>query len=148
MGFDQMMAFYNHFVVLKARIICTFRALFTGTQTATGCIRIDADSTPLTVIDRIVEFGGLVQTDLTRIDTPTCVKTLELSLDVAKLQGVSPSAITADPSLQGNVAASPLELSYFHVAVWDSQGTSFTASVDVILEQLVTFIEPRDLTQS
>jgi hypothetical protein len=146
MGFDQMMVFYNHFCVRKARIKCTFRSI-TGIQ-STACIRIDASSTPLTVIDQIIEFGGLVMTELNRTDVFGSLKTLELSLDVANLQGLSPSALSADPSLRGSAAASPTEITYFHVAIWDSNAVTNTVLVDIVLEQLVEFMEPRDATES
>jgi hypothetical protein len=146
MGFDQMMVFYNHFCVRKARIKCTFRSI-SGIQ-STACVRIDASSTPLTVIDRIMEFGGLVSTDLNRTDVYGSMKTVMLSLDVARLQGITSKALTADPTLRGDAATSPTEISYFHIALWDANAVTNTAFVDFVLEQLVTFMEPRDATES
>lgn len=146
MGFDQMMTFFNHFVVLKARLICTF--VNTVASTPTVCIRQDGDSSAITVIDRIIELGGVVMDVLQSKNTYGSSATLELDLDIAKLQGVSQAAITSDPSLQGNAAASPAEVTYFHVAMWDTSTTTGGCIVNVVLEQTAVFLEPRDITES
>lgn len=146
MGFDQLMSFYNHFCVLSAKI--TIVAKNTVGSAPTLCLRIDADSTPLTVIDRIVEFGGCVTEDLEVKGSYGANKRLSLVADICKLQGVKRSAITSDPSLAGNAAASPAEVSYFHITMWDTAGITGGCEVDVILEQVAVFLEPRDLTES
>jgi len=145
MGFDQMMVFYNHFCVTDARLIATFRA--TGAA-CYACVRQDATSTALTVIDRIVEVGGNAMTSLETKSTSGDAKTIELSLDIARLQGISKAAITADPTLRGDAATSPTEVTYFHVQLWDASGVTSTAEVSIILEQRVIFMEPRDQTES
>jgi hypothetical protein len=147
MGFDQMMLSYEHFCVLKARIICTFECT-SGSNGIIGCIRQDAGATPLTVIDRILEFGGLVQTTCGPSSAGDANQVVELSINVAKLNGISALAMTANPNLCGDVATSPAELTYFHVQAWNANGTSTACNVNVILEQLAVFKEPRDLTES
>lgn len=147
MGFDQLMIWYNHFCVVKSRILCTFRNL--GTVSTTCAIRADGDSTSLTVIDRIIEVGGLTMDILEPKGVYGCNVVLEQRIDVAKLQGVARSAMTADPSLQGSSVASPVEVSYFHVAVWDTSGSATTSvQCDVVLEQTAVFVEPRNITES
>lgn len=146
MGFDQMMVFYNHFTVTKARLVCTFE---NGVNAASVCsVRVDADSTPLTAPTRIVEMGGNVMVDCENKTTSSATRTVELSVDIAKYQGVSRSAITSDPSLQGSSAASPLECTYFHVQTWNQQLLSGSVFVTFILEQESVFGEPRDSSQS
>lgn len=147
MGFDQMMLSYDHFVVLKARIICTFVAT-SGSTPTTCCIRQDANASAITVIDRIIEFGGLVQAEIGTSSGGDGNNTLELSVDIARLQGVSRSALSAMTSLRGDVATSPTELSYFHVQSWNAAAATTAVNVNVVLEQLALFIEPRDLSQS
>jgi len=146
MGFDQMMLFYNHFVVVKAKVRVVFKN--TGTSVPTVCIRQDANSTALTVIDRLVEFGGLVSETLEVKGAYGANKTLELNLDVGKLQGLNRQAIAADPSLRGDAATSPTEVTYFHIMVWDATSTTGSISTDVILEQDAIFMEPRDQIES
>jgi hypothetical protein len=147
MGFDQMMVFYNHFCVTHARIKVTFKSSSTTVPT-TVCLRQDAASAALTVIDRIIEFGGLVTTDLEAMPGFGSNKEIELNLSVARLQGVDESALTADPTLRGDAATSPTEVTYFHCASWNDAGSTTGCTASVILEQRVIFMEPRDATGS
>jgi hypothetical protein len=146
MGFDQLMVWYNHFVVLDARITIVCKS--TSASTPTVCLRVDGDSTPITVIDRIVELGGCVTETLEVKGTYGANKLLRLAANIPKLQGVSRSAITSDPSLQGNAAASPTEVTYFHITMWDTLGATGSMECDVIHEQTAVFLEPRDIPES
>jgi hypothetical protein len=106
MGFDQLMTWYNHFCVVSAkiRIVCKNQA----NSAPTICLRVDGSNTPITVIDRVVEVGGCVTEDLEVKGAYGANKILELGCDIAKLQGVRRSAITADPTLRGDAATSLL----------------------------------------
>lgn len=146
MGYDNMMALYNHFCVVASRLKVTFRNRSFGTPTV--CIRQDATNTGLTVIDRVIEVGGCVFSVLEAAAAVGSDKTLELNLDIAKLQGVTRATMTADTSLRGSVTSSPTELTYYHLMAWDSAGDTANIRIDVILEQQVVFSEPRDGAQS
>jgi len=147
MGFDQLMVWYNHFAVVSAkiRVVCKNT---TSSTAPTVCLRVDANSSPLTVIDQIVEFGGCVTEDLEGKGGYGANKILELGCNICKLQGVSRSALTADPSLRGSAAASPTEVTYFHITCWDTAAGTSLLECDVILEQVAQFMEPRDMTES
>lgn len=147
MGFDQIMTWFNHFCVLRASIRVTFKNR-NGTSTPTCCIRQDAASTPIAVIDRIVELGGCVLGTLNFFGQEGGNMVLSLNLDVRRLQGVSISAITADPTLRGDAATSPTEVTYFHVAIWDTQANTGSVLADVELVQEAAFMEPRDEIES
>jgi len=146
MGFDQMMVFYNHFCVVSCRLIACMKSA-SGTA-LTAAIRVDASSTPLTVIDQIIEFGGLVQVELESIGGFGANKVLQMDVSIPRIQGVSVKAITADPTLRGDAATSPTEVTYFHVHIWNAAGVTSTCNVSFILEQEVYFMEPRDATES
>jgi hypothetical protein len=146
MGFDQMMSFYNHFVVIRSRMTVICRNTSAGV--ATAFLRVDGDSTALTSIDRIVEFGGVVTECLEAKGTSASMRKIGVSADIMKLQGVTRSAITSDPSLQGNAAASPVELTYYHLGMFDNSGTTVTGLFDVVIEYQAVFLEPRDLALS
>jgi len=146
MGFDQLMTWYNHFCVRTALITLVCRN--TAATTPTVCLRIDGDLTPITVIDRIVELGGCVTVDLEPKGGYGSVKKMSIHADIAKLQGVKPGTITADANLRGTAAASPSEVTYFHITSWDTSTGTGSFEVDVILEQVATFFEPRDITES
>jgi len=148
MGFDQMMVFYNHFCVMESYITCVFKNTSLASTVAQVGIRQDASSSTLSIIPEIIEFGGLVMDTLEGKSTYGADKCLKLALDVGKLQGVNRKALTADPTLRGDAATSPTEVTYFHVGLWDSAGVSQTCNVDVILEQRAYFMEPRDATES
>jgi len=146
MGFDQLMLWYNHFCVLHAKIRIVAKC--TSGSSPTVCLRVDADSTALTVIDRVVEVGGCITENLEVKGTYGANKILSLAVDIPKLQGVSRSAITADANLRGTAASSPSEITYFHITMWDTVATTGSAEFDVILEQTAVFFEPRDITES
>jgi len=146
MGFDPMMLFYNHFCVVRAKLTCTFQS--TSGAVSQGLIRYDASLTPLTVIDRILELGGCVSTMLGTQGGLGSSMTIDLSLNVAKLQGVTQAVILADPSLRGDAATSPTELTYFHIQLFDAGGASSGAYVTFYLEQEAIFTEPRDNVES
>lgn len=146
MGFDQMMLFYNHFTVIKSRIVVTFS---NGTSSPCAvCIRQDAAASPITTISRIVEIGANVMCLLDPVAGFGASKTMELTLDIPRLQGIPLAAFMADTSLRGSSAASPTELTYFHIQTWNAAGVTVAAGIDVILEQTVIFSEPRDNGQS
>jgi hypothetical protein len=142
MGFDQMMLVFNHFTVLSSKIIVS--AHNSAVNTPTVCVRVDGDSTPLTVVDRILEMGGCVQNTVKYLES---VK-LALNVDIARLQGVSRSALSADPYLQGSAIASPVECSYFHVQLWNTSAATSTCNFDVIMEFEALFTEPRNDIES
>lgn len=146
MGFDEMMLYYNHYCVYSCE--CIVIAKGASANKMTVCVRQDAAATPITVIDRIVELGGSVIEYLELGATSGSTKRLEASIDIARLQGISRSALTADSTLRGSVTANPSELSYFHVQVWDAAGQTGTVNCDVILNFVAAFIEPRDITES
>jgi len=146
MGFDQMMLWYNHFVVVSSNINVIFKNQ--SNTNPTVCLRVDADSTGLTVIDRIVELGGCCTQVLDLKNVYGGTRKLSMGANIPKLQGVSRSAITSDPNLQGSAAASPSECSYFHVTCWDTAGVSSNIECDAVLEYEVIFLEPRNAPQS
>jgi len=146
MGFDQMMLSYNHFCVLKARIKVTFKNYTSVSQTV--AIRQDATSSPLTVINRILEFGGVVSTSLGQAGTFGSEQNLIMDVNIPRLQGVNETTALADPTLRGDAATSPTELTYFHLQAWDAAGNGANIQCQVMLEQLAMFTEPRDLIES
>lgn len=146
MGFDEMMLYYNHFCVLSCKIQCIFKAASATKMTV--CVRQDGSATPITTIDRIVEVGGAAIEYLEVAATSNATKRLEAAVDIARLQGIPRSALVADSTLRGNIAANPTELTYFHVATWDAAAQTGTVNVDCVLDFVAMFLEPRDITES
>ena len=146
MGFDEMMLYYNHYCVTNASIQVVLKSV-SGTK-LTACIRQDGAATPLTTIDRIVEVGGAVIEYLEFSTTFGATKRLQLAVDIARLQGINRKALTADSTLRGTIAANPAELTYFHVQTWDAAAQTGSINVDVIIDFVSVFMEPRDITSS
>lgn len=146
MGFDQMLQFYNHYCVRYARVI-----LVAANASSVPCqvvLRQDAAPTPITVIDRIIELGGNTYVHLDTSGGTNAQKELKLALDIAKLQGLTPAALTADATLRGDVASNPTELTYFHVQLFSAAGFTAVVNFDIIIEFTAVFMEPRDMIQS
>lgn len=146
MGFDEMMIYFNHYVVSHCKVTAVAKCVSTSKMTV--CMRQDASSTPITSIDRVVEIGGGVLEYLEISTTALATKKLELGFDIAKIQGISKSALTADSSLRGTSAANPTELTYCHIQNWDANAQTGTVVFDIILEFDAIFTEPRDGTSS
>jgi len=146
MGFDQMMTFYNHFAVEKSQIKVVFNNTSSG-PLKVG-IRIDADSTLITDPDQLVEFGGLSYDTLEGKAIYGMNKELTLRADIAKVQGIPRKNITTDPNLRGTAAASPAEITYYHVVAWDPTGSSGGCTFQVVIDYIAIFTEPRDATKS
>jgi len=141
MGFDQCMAFFNHFCVTDTDVVVEASA-------ATGnygrmLIRQDAGSTPVTDIDRLREFGGNVSVALSAIGAFGAAENLVMRVPIWRLQGLTRTTMLADSSLRGSVAAAPAELSYLHVALFNPAGVTCTANINFLLRMRVVFMEPR-----
>jgi len=146
MGFDQMMVFYNHFAVEKCMIKVQAQNL--SSNTCHVAMRLDANSTPLTVPDQLLEFGGLTTDVLEGKGVYGANKAFMLACDIPVVQGIPRRNITTDPNLRGDAATSPIEITYFHLLAWDPLGNSGSCDFDVTLEFQAWFMEPRDATES
>lgn len=146
MGFDEMMLYYNHYTVVECMLTLVAKAVSSSKMTV--MLRMDSSSTPITVIDRLVELGGVVIEHISNTGVYGDSKVMRLGLDIAKIQGVNKSALTADTSLRGTSGANPSEITYFHVNVCDAAGLTGTVNFDMVMDFVAVFTEPRDATES
>ncbi len=144
MGFDQLMLSYNHYCVLSSKIIVTAKNILGSTPVIS--ITAQANSTPITVIDQIIESGMSERTTLESKAVSGSVKTIQLMSTTRRFEG-KPMPIN-DPNLCGDVGNNPAELQYYHVQLWDAAGTTSQVTCDVVLEFRAVFFEPRILTES
>lgn len=150
MGFDQMMLFYEQFVVLRSHIKVT---AICASESARVAIYLSPDTGALAPIP-LME-NGLVVTD-TLVGSGTSdsgqhrMKTLELACDVPKYFGKTKAEIIADPQMYGTVAANPGEQVYFHITVWDpfSAATETSVLFDVTLSYDTYYWEPKKVANS
>lgn len=144
-GFDQMMLSYEHYCVTKARISATFHNNTTSVFPTVG-LSVNAAATPVTLVNQIVEDGLVTTNRLYSNGVFGAVATLQRTIDIARFGGVD--NILDDNTYRGTVASNPAELSYFILQLWDTESTTSTCSVDLIIEFEAVFTEPRKLTES
>lgn len=146
MGFDQMMLFYNHYCVMRSKIVVTFKN-FSATYASHVSISLNGSSTPITNYDQLMEDGFIVHTVLTPKFNTGYEKTLRKGCDIARFAGVDKLRDRDD--YQGDASANPAELSYFHISVWNPDDTTVvSATCTVLMEFEAVYLEPRKLTQS
>jgi len=144
MGFDQMMLSYNHYTVTGAKITLTCKNA--NTSSPTVGIFVAPSTTPITVIDTILEFGMLEFDTLDPMGSYGGNKNLVSACSIRKVQGVRDVIDVTD--LAGNSAANPVEQTYFHVQVWNAAGSTALVNFDCIIEYTAIFTEPRVLSPS
>ena len=144
-GFDQMMLFYNHYVVLAAKI--TLQAFNMSEEPLSISISRNADTTGTSNPSRLIENGNVVFTTLAKYSSATCFDKLILSMDIQKYGGVD--NVIDNSVYRGTNASNPQEQSFFHINVWNSVSlTNVTAKFHVTIEYEAVFMEPRPLPQS
>jgi len=144
-GFDQMMVSYEHYTVVKSRIFASF-CNTSGNTFPTVAVLIRAGSTPVTVIQQIVEDGMLISQRLVGANSTTAICLLKTACNVAKFGGIG--NLLDNPDYKGTIAANPVEQSYYHLQSWSTDGSTAAVTVEVVIEYEAVFTEPRSLTQS
>jgi len=141
MGFDQMMVFFDHFIVERA----TIRVRFVNNNMVNSTVYTRVDGNNGAVSDPVVllETGGCVTQVVAASGNASGNTTLTQSVDVAKYHGVHTSALTSMDSLQGSIASSPTDGIYFHVGCWDQKGSTSSVLAAVVIEFDAIFTEPR-----
>ncbi len=149
-GFDQLMALYTQYTVLRSRI----RVAFCGNSDKVT--RVAIYLSPDGVAQGLPELmeNGLLVSDLIVSQTDTQgdgyrrIKVLELTCDVPRYFGKSQNGVLADPELLGTAASNPTEQVYFVLAVWGPFGTGTSVNVDVVISYDARYWEPRKLASS
>jgi hypothetical protein len=146
-GFDQLIALYDHYVVLSSRIRVEF-----GASTAINVVGIQLQATSTTQSDYIdyaeqpqCEFS-LAPYILTSggINEP---RVHDMHFRASEFMGI-PDPITSD-KLQGSVSANPTDQAFYHVFSQNYDGSS-TSGLGALasIEYDVVFIEPVPVASS
>lgn len=140
MGFDQMMVFFDHFVVES----CKVTALFTNSSSSNpfGCLRLEGNNVTITDPTIVKETGGCVYAQMNQA-SPNQSQALTMDLDVARFHGINKTALTATESLTGSISSSPSDGIFAHVCAWDPVAANSTIRVTVVMELIAVFLEPR-----
>lgn len=140
-GFDQVMALYDHFVVLGAKITLQFAS--GGVSGANVCgVRVADSATVSTSNDYNMESGNSVY-GVQPVSTGG--SPLRLTMQVNPNKFLGRSSPLSDPELKGSTIANPTEQAFFHVFAFmgDAAGTPSTEYCSVIIEYSAMLLEPK-----
>lgn len=150
-GFDQIMNFYDHYVVLGSKI--TVRVLNGDTTNSMICgVTLQDNATEVPNATRLIENGRCKWTQLAAANTSYAgssvgPKTLVMKCNPNKFLGRSKPL--ADSQLKGSASSNPTEQAYWHVfAEPNTTADGGSVQLHVVLDYLVAYIEPKTLIQS
>lgn len=148
-GFDQVMAAYNHYSVIRAKITVTF--LNNGDAPARCGVYINPEATALTNFSQIME-NGLIKTctvDCKSVPAGERMRSVSLDCDVRRYFGKGRYSELLEDTYSGTAAANPTEQVYFTVfSINPFDATTTTVLYDAVLSYDVIYHEPRKLTSS
>lgn len=148
-GFDEMMAFYDHFVVVGATLKIRFRNKSSATRPyPVISVRDSSNNIGVSVKDYI-EYGdkALANKPLMRQSTNddaghAACNVLSISTDIGKFIGAKDILDRED--LKGSAAGSPTEGVWFHVSCFDVDGGSVSVACVAEIVYDVVFVEPKN----
>jgi len=146
-GFDQLMALYDHYTVHGAKITIDSTNDDNTNPYLIG-IAVRDDATVETDPSALVENGNIDYRLLTPSGTGSSMKTrITMYCDVAKFLGRK--SVLSDPDCKGTSAANPTEGVFFHIVAWTLgaiDGGNVTSQVTIDYD--VTFHERRVVAAS
>jgi len=148
MGFDQLMALYEHYTVTKCKLTVNFVNEDTNDNAYVG-LAIFPDSTVETTATKLIENGLMKRSWIAPFDgNPKSQTTLSMSVDISRING-RPKPIIGDDLFRGDSASNPSEQTYIHIFGYNNATVNpCQIRFDVILEYEAVFTEPRKLAQS
>jgi hypothetical protein len=145
-GFDQLMLFYDHYVVQKTKITVRFFNASTATP-AVAFITVRDSSVKSTNALDYVESSITKSTSLAVEGSSSANKTLEHLVDVGRFLGRNDTM--SDSQLKGDAANNPVEGCFFHVGAYTPDlFTATTVQIQVVIEYHLTLIEPKIVAAS
>lgn len=147
LGFDQLMAFYNHFTVIAARITVKF---VNADDTYPQLAGIHVSGTSSTEADpAVIIENGMTNFQLLTPGSDGGKNSTELTQQVSVSSFMGRKNIMSEDDLRGSAAANPAEQVYFHVwaAPYNQTDTGVVAAVATI-DYITVFTEPKELALS
>jgi hypothetical protein len=153
MGFDQLMAFYDHYLVERARIrVVPTSGSTTHVNPSIQCILVTDNGTFCSATanypNEIMESNrrkSALQLDCGLGNPPRC-KPISASVDVAKFFG---RRFRNNRDFMGDASSNPTDQVYFEIAnlaISNGDPGAITSTVEIEFD--VVFTEPRALSQS
>lgn len=147
-GFDELMVLYNHYTVVGSKITVTFANHDTAQPVIVG-IHVSTDPASTGPIRDFIEQGN-VKYKVLSADTGAGnnVGTITEYASIKKEFGLK--NIMDNHNLRGDAGANPNEELFFNIfaAPQDDISNPGTTRLSVLIEYLVVFSEPNDLTGS
>lgn len=147
-GFDQLMALYEHYTVTNCKITVNFVNESASENCYVG-IAIFPDATVETGATKLIENGLMKRGWLAAKDSNSksqCI--LSHNVKISKMNG-RPESIVGDDLFRGDTASNPTEQTYLHLFLYNlATINSVTVRFDAIIEYDAVFTEPRKLAQS
>lgn len=146
MAFDQLMASYDHFTALSAKITVTFTN--TGSVPALCAIHHNAISTdqatsPSELMERQRTVYKMLGT------SGSGPMSTQLSYKVSLRKFFSQKALVGEANYRGSASTSPTEKAFFYVTVTDPVGANaVTVNCICKIEYFAAFTEPKTFGQS
>lgn len=156
-GFDQIMAYYNHFTVVHSRMrvhVSTPTLTSTGNQYVAVCLTgASGDVSSTTTLTDILETIPDTNRDWGMVGTANNGRSVMydskwITFDAKRFFGKNLDVLYSD--FQGSASGSPAELAFFNIFVGAYDRTSDTDAVQVVveLEYTARFSEPKLLPSS
>lgn len=147
MGFDQMMLFYEHYTVTKAKITANFYNADPDDSVIVG-ILIAPDSTIETNFSRLCENGMYQKRWLSPNNGGDGNKTsITIMADISKINGKKD--VKSEDDFRGDATVNPAEQTYFHLFGYNQVTLAVVnVSFEVLIEYSAVFTEPRKMIQS
>lgn len=145
-GFDQLMLFYDHYVVQKARV--SVRFFNNGTTVPAMCfITVRDNSTKSTSILDYLE-SSITKTVSLGVETSgTASAQLQYTVDVGRFLGRRDTM--SDPQLKGTAVTNPAEGCSFHIGAFTPDYfTACSVTAQVVVEYSCSLIEPKIVAAS
>lgn len=146
LGFDQMMAQYNHFTVIGSKITVTFDVQPTATVPVLVAIQSAAGTsfTP-TSIDEICEQPR-IHWKLLPVGNGNSRGKLSHKFSAKKF--FSTKAIVAEDSYKGSASIDPVETAFYRILMAAENAGTVTVNWRVRITYIAVFSEPKHLAQS
>lgn len=143
-GWDQLIAMYDHAVVIGSKITFTITHNSSGTvNQICGLALRDGSSTDSDPNDYLE--SGTVRSG--HISSQRVTRTFKLGYSPKRFLGRSKPL--ADSTLKNSVSGNPSESAYFHCFTAGLGGTNATrVDCTAVIDYLCVFIEPKDVAQS
>lgn len=140
-GFDQLMALYDHYTVLKSKIVVTFMKGSNQTTSLIGTVSLRDDLVVESNISDYIESRNTAFGALPGGGNSSLI--LKKSYDAASFMG-RPDPLCED-SLRGNVSANPSDGAFYHLALQPTFSTDANAvDVMIYMEYTAVFTEPKN----